>query len=88
MNYVCMPLPLYSALCIAQRKPQRVQGRKKPLKRIDVLLEPEIYQKVCEIHQAFLEDSRKNGYQQLSLSEVMRVLISASITHESQRLSL
>lgn len=88
MNYVCMPLSLYSALCIAQRKPQRLHNRKKPLKRIDVLLEPEIYQKLCEIHQSFLEDSRKNGYSQLTLSEVMRVIIGAAITHESQRLSL
>lgn len=86
MNYVCMPLPLYSALCIAQRKPQRVTGRK--LKRIDVLVEPETYQKLCEIHQAFLNDSRKCGYQQLTLSECMRVIISTAITHESQRLSL
>lgn len=86
MNYVCMPLALYTALCVAQRKPQRIQGRK--LKRIDVLVDEETYKRLCEIHQAFLEDSRKNGYQQLTLSEVMRVIISTAITHESQRLSL
>lgn len=87
-NSVCMPLPLYSALCIAQRKPQRLHNRKSALKRIDVLLEPEIYQKVCEIHQAFLDDSRKCGYSQLTLSEVMRVIISTAITHDCQRLGL
>lgn len=85
---ICMPLHLYSAICIAQRKAQRVHNRKKPLKRIDILVDPEIYAKVCEIHQAFLADSRKCGYHQLSLSEIMRIIVAEAVLHDSQNLSL
>ena len=85
---IFMPLHLYTAIAIAQRKPQRLHNRKKPLKRIDILIEPETYQKVCEIHQAFLEDSRKCGYSQLTLSEVMRIIVAEAVTHNSENLSL
>lgn len=85
---IFMPLHLYTAIAIGQRKPQRLHNRKKPLKRVDVLIEPEIYAKVCEIHQAFLEDSRKCGYHQLSLSEIMRIIVAEAVTHNSENLSL
>ena len=85
---IFMPLHIYTAIAIAQRKAQRLHNRKKPLKRIDILIEPEIYSKVCEIHQAFLEDSRRCGYHQLSLSEIMRIIVAEAVTHNSENLSL
>lgn len=88
MAHVYMPMHLYAAIAIAQRKPQRISNRVKPLRRMDILVDYATYERLCKIHQLFLEDSRCNGYHQLTLSEIMRVIIAEAITHDSQGLEL
>lgn len=83
---VILPLYLYSALAIAQRKPQRISGRE--LHRIDVLVDNDTYEHICSIHSAFLADSVKHKYHKLSLSEVMRTIIATAMVHDSEVLHL
>ena len=83
---IWIPVPLYNMIREAQDKYQRRYGN--DLRRIDVLVPPETYNHICKIQQEFLHDSRNRGKSQLTMSEVIRIMLEYAIEYEAQYLEV